>query len=177
MIYEICNQNHEQIETFSKLSFIKKSSLTPFHFLTPDATVQEIVTNLPDSASALIFNLLPENLSVSYNTRVSDNGKQYPFRSRFLLTPQDKNLQGLLEQYNNEEGIVLIEKPDATHIYGTPQTPVVLTYSEAHANTGQGVKGYDVSISGDCLGSSVILENVSINIFTRGLAFELAGSL
>lgn len=177
MIYQICNQNHEQIETFSKISFIKKSSLSSFNYLSLDDNVKTIVSNLPDTASAIIFNLLPENISLSYNTKVTESGKEYAFSARFTVTPQDKNLQGLLESYNNEEGIVLVEKPDATHIYGSTLSPVLFTYNELHSNSGSGLKGYGVVISGTCLGSSRILEDVVINIFNRGLAFQLAGTI
>lgn len=177
MIYQLCNQGYEQVATFYKIAVIKKSSLSAFTHLSSDATILDIITNLPEAANALIINLLPENVRVSYNTRANQSGKSYTAGVQFLVTPQDKNLQSLLNEYNNQEVVVLLDKYAATHIYGTPKSALTFIYNESHSNQGAGEKGYAVQISGECLGSSKIFENITFNIFNRGLAFELAGTL
>lgn len=177
MIYQLCNRDHEQNDTFYQVSVIKKSSLADFNHLTSDATIQSIITSLADSSEVIITDLLPENENISCTTRTNDNGKQYAVRAGFTLTPLDKNLQALLEQYNNQEVIVLLKKHNSTFLYGTTLSPLVFTYNELHSNTAQGLKGYSINISGTCLGASKQFEVLEFDIFSRGLAFELAGSL
>ena len=177
MIYNLCNQGNEQNNTFANLSIIKKSSLAAFNHLASDTTVQTIITNIADSSDVINTDLLPENISVSYTTLVDDNGKSYRLSTSFIITPLDKNLQDLLEQYNNQQVILLLKKHNATFLYGTPTSPLLLTYSEQHSNQAQGLKGYAVRISGECLGASKQFEEIEFDIFNRGLAFELAGSL
>lgn len=177
MIYQLCNEGYEQIATFFKIAIIKKSSLAFFTHLTPDDDVETIISNLSESANALIINLLPENLSIQDGTRTGDEGKGYQVSIGFTLTPQDKNLQGLLEQYNNEEVVVLLDKVGDTYVYGTTNNPLKMIYSSLHSNTGSGTKGYQIQIKGNTLGAPKMLENTELTIYNTGLAFQLAGQL
>jgi hypothetical protein len=177
MIYELCNIGHEQNDTFYRLSIIKKSSLAAFNHLTADATVLQIITDLSASSDAINLDLLPENLSHNASTITNDNGKEYSVSSSFVLTPLDKNLQTLLELYNNEEVVYLLKTHSSTFVYGTTLSPLVFTYNELHSNQAQGLKGYTVNLRGRCLGTSKQFEFTEFDIFDRGLAFELAGSL
>lgn len=177
MIYQLCNQGYEQVSTFTSTAIIRKESLSYFNHLTSNDKIEEIITNIPDSANVIIMNLLPEDLNLDYKTKVDDSGKSYTARASMLLTPQDAALQQLLETYNNEEVVAMFNKNGATHIYGTPQTPLLFTYDEVHSNSGSGNKGYSLDINGRCLGKSKIFESITFNIYKRGLAFTLAGSL
>ena len=177
MIYQLCNIGNEQTDTFYKLSIIKKSSLTTFNHLTADATIQSIITNLAESSDAINTELLPENLALNATTISNDDGKAYDFNSSFTLTPLDKNLQDLLDIYNNEEVILLLKTHSSTFLYGTTTSPLLFTYNELHSNQAQGLKGYTVNLKGKCLGTSKQFEVLEFDIFNRGLAFDLAGSL
>lgn len=177
MIYNLCNQGNEQNDTFHSISVIKKSSLALFNHLTADATIQSIITSLAESSEAIILDLLPENVSLTATTGKDDNGKFYNVNNGFTLTPLDKNLQTLLEQYNNQEVVVLLKKNTSTFLYGTTTSPLLFTYNELHDSTAQGLKGYSISLRGKCLGASKQFEVLEFDIFNRGLAFDLAGSL
>ena len=177
MIVKVCNQGNEQNDTFHSVSIIKRSSLSPFNHLTADAAIQTIITNLPDSSDVLNADLLPENASVNASTTPDANGKAYNVSSNFTITPLDKNLQNLLEVYNNQEVILLLNKHNRTFLYGTYTSPLLLTYNELHSNQAQGLKGYTINIRGKCLGISKQFEVLEFDIFNRGLAFDLAGSL
>lgn len=177
MIYQLCNQGNEQNDTFYSISIVKKSSLPRFNHLTSDTTIETIFTSIADSSDVIITDLLPENLTLSATTRTSNHDKTYSINSSFVLTPLDKNIQTLLEEYNNEEVVVLLKQHNTTFIYGTYTSPLVLTYNEKHGNKAQDLKGYTVFIKGTCLGASKQFETIEFDIFSRGLAFELAGSL
>lgn len=177
MIYQLCNHNNEQIDTFFKVAVIKKEALSNFTHLDSDETIETIITSLPDSADVFIIDLLPENLRLTSNTKINASGKNYPVKAGFVVTPQDKNLQQLLETYNNQEVVLLLDQHTATYIYGTPLQPLLFKYSELHSSKASGLKGYSIDIDGDSYGAVKLLENIELNIFSRGLAFELAGSL
>lgn len=177
MIYQLCNYNHEQIDTFYKVALIKKSSLSEFTSLSADDAITTIITNLPDTADAIITELLPENLKLSASNRITNEGAAFNISASFVLTPQDRNLQNLLELYNNQEVVMVLDKRLSTHIYGTSLQPLLLQYGELHSSKAQGLKGYTISLQGATNGATKILEGVSLNIFNRGLAFQLAGSL
>lgn len=177
MIYQLCNFNHEQIDTFYKVAIINKKALSEFTALSADDAITDIITNLPDTADAIITELLPEDLKLTAGNKISAEGTSFVVRSSFILTPQDRNLQNLLELYQNQEVVMVLDKRLATHIYGTPLQPLLFSYTELHSNKAQGAKGYTISIQGAANGASKILEGVALNIFNRGLAFQLAGSL
>lgn len=177
MIHQLCNLEHEQIEVFFKIAIIKKSSLTYFNHLSSLDTVEDIITNLPDTADVIISEFMPEDISHRNSPRINDQGKYNAISLGFLLTPQNKNLQDLLDAYNNSEVVVLLERPSTTLLYGTPETPLLMKYEAKHSNQSQGAKGYDISIDGNVFGSPKNYEGITLNIFSRGLAFDLAGGL
>ena len=175
MIQELCNIGHENhIDTFYKIAIIEKSHLPNFNNLTADATVKSYIENLPDTAQVLLTDLLPKNIQVSNPPRISDIGVLQTANISFLLTPLDKNLQTLLETYLNKEVVVLISKRNISHLYGTQAQPLLFSYAPSHSNDPSVIKGYKVSIKGDCYGSDKQFEDVTFNIYTRGLAFQLA---
>lgn len=175
MIQELCNiGNEHHIDTFYKIAIIEKSHLPNFSYLTPDATIESYITNLPDTAQVLITDLLPKNISVSNPTKISTSGKLYAPSISFLITPLDKNLQTLLETFNNKEVVVLISKHTTSHLYGTQAQPLLFSYAPSHSNDPSRIKGYKISCKGSCFGADKHFENIEFNIYTRGLAFQLA---
>lgn len=177
MIQQLCNKNHEQIDTFYKVAIIQKESLANFSHLTSDDDIETIITSIPDSANALITELLPENLVLSPFSNISRSGVSYQVNASFLITPQDKALKNLLDQYMNKEVVFLLDKHGTTYVYGTTMRPLLMAYDDLHSSKPDGLKGYVIKISGKCYGSHKILEDVYLNIYSRGLAFELTGSL
>ena len=177
MIYQICNYNHEQNGTFFKIAIIKKSDLTYFNHLTPDIDIISIISNLQDSINAMVINLLPEDINLKSGKKGSNSGPYTQNSINFTLTPQNKNLQNLLETYNNTEVLCLLDKHNTSHLYGTAQTPLLIEYAEIHSNAAQGKKGYTVNLKGDTLGNTKIFENVELNIYSAGLAFDLSAQL
>ena len=177
MIHQLCNLNNEISAAFNQAVVIKLTSLTSFNHLTDDQSIQDIISNIPESSEAIVFDFLPENKTLNYITRNSAAGRSYRLTSSFVVTPLDKNLQSLLERYNNELVVLLVKKQDSTFLYGTTTSPLLFLYNEKHSNKDATLKGYTVKISGDCLGASKQFENIDLNIFNRGLAFELAGPL
>lgn len=177
MINQLCNIGNEQTETFYKLSIIQTKTLTSFNYLTKDATIESIISTLPDVTDVINVDLLPENLSLSYTSRVGDYDQQFNAAASFILTPLDKNLNTLLKSYNNREVILLLYNHKATYLYGTTQTPLVFTYNEQHSSSAQGLKGYAIDIRGEGIGASKQFSEVEFEIFNRGLAFQLQGSL
>lgn len=177
MIYELCNHNHEQIDTFYKVAIIQKNSLANFTHLTSISTIEDIITNLASSSHVLIFDLLPESLNITAPTRITATGETYKVNASMPITPQDANLQSLMEGYNNKEIVLILDKQNTTFIYGTSHQPLIFSYDEKHSNKAEGLKGYTIKLDGECYGSPKILESVELNIFDRGLAFELAGTI
>lgn len=175
MIQEICNIGNEHaIDTFYKIAIMEKSHLPNFSYLTPDETVQDYITNLPDTAQVLITDLLPKNLKNSSRPRISDSGIIYKTNISFLITPLDKNLQTLLETYINKEVVVLISKRTTSHLYGTQQQPLLFSYAPTHSSNPATTKGYTITCSGVCYGPDRHFEDITFNLYSRGLAFQLA---
>jgi len=178
MIQELCNSGHENfIDTPFKIAVFEISAFPFFNQLTSDATIESIITNLPNTAQVFYTELLPKNIQVSNPTKINTSGKTYTPHISFTLTPQDKNLQALLETFNNKEVIVLVSKRTTDHLYGTTAQPLLFVYHPLNANDPQSVKGYTVNIDGETFGPEAIFENVVFNIYSRGLAFQLAGDL
>lgn len=175
MIQELCNIGNEHlIDTFYKVAVFESSQLPKFNHLTSDATILNIFETVPDDYQVLLAELLPEDISVSNPPTISDSGSLTKPNIRFTLTPQDKNLQALLETYHNQEVVILVSKRNTTHIYGTSSQPLLFSYSELNSNKPSGLKGYTVTIYGDVYGSAKLFEDVPFTIYSRGLAFELA---
>lgn len=175
MIYELCNLGNEHhIDTFYRVALFKADSFPYFSHLTKDANVEDMITNLADSSDVIISELLPNNIGVSQNTRFSSSGKLYVTNIGFTLTPQDKNLQGLLDGYNAQEVVVLVSKRNTSHLYGTKAQPLTMTYSELNSPQASSIKGYGIQIAGESYGRPRLFEHIDFNIYDRGLAFELA---
>ena len=175
MIQEICNIGNEHlIDTFHKVAIFESSQLAKFNHLTPEATIQSIFETVPDDYQVLLTDLLPNNIQVSHSTTIKDDGKAYNTRISFILTPQDKSLQDLLETYNNQEVVILISKRNTTHLYGTSAQPLLFRYSELNSNNPSQIKGYTVILEGQSYGPTKHFEDVTFTIYSRGLAFQLA---
>ena len=175
MIQTLCNiGNEHHIDTFYKVAIFEASQLPYFTFLSSDDTVLGILTNIPDTSQVLITDLLPNNIKVGHAPKFSGQGKLHTTSISFTITPQDKNLQQLLETYNNKEVVILVSKHNTTHLYGTSAQPLVFKYAEANSPEPGAIKGYSISMNGDNYGSSKLYEYIEFNIYSRGLAFELA---
>lgn len=178
MIQQLCNTGNEHyIDTFYKVAILEASQLPYFSNLSADASVEGIITNLPDSAQVLLTDLLPDNLQLAHGSRFSAHGTLHTTTATFLLTPQDKNLQQLLDTYNNKEVVLLVSKRNTSHLYGTQTQPLLFSYSEVNAPQPSTLKGYAITIAGDGYGASKLFENIIFNIYSRGLAFELAQTI
>ncbi len=178
MIYDICNiANEHYLDTYHKVAIIQASQLPYFTHLTPNDTIEDYITNLPDSANVIITDLLPENIKVDGSTKVTASGRLYPVAVNYTQTPQDKALQELLETYNNQLVVVLVSKRAASFLYGTSAQPLLFTYDELNANNHAGIKGYNIKMDGEGYGPSKFFEEITFNIFSRGLAFQLAADI
>ena len=178
MIQEICNiGNEHHIDTYHKIAIFRASQLPAFNHLTSDTAINDILTNIPDINDVLITDLLPMNMNSKHNNRPTVDGKVYKTSLSLVITPQDKNIQALLETYNNEEVVVLLSKHNTSHLYGTQSQPLIFIYSELNSPDPKKQKGYTVSIKGSGYGAAKIYEDIIFNIYTRGLAFELAQEL
>lgn len=175
MIHELCNKGNEHhIDTFYKIAVFEASQLPYFSHMTKDDAIEDIITNLPDSSQVLITDLLENNLNVGHTTRLSASGKLFSTNITFTITPQDKNLQQLLDTYNDKEVVVLVSKRTTSHLYGTSIQPLVFKYDELNSPVPSVIKGYNITISGSGYGNGKIFEDIEFNIYSRGLAFELA---
>lgn len=175
MIQEICNRGHEHhIDTFHKVAIFEATQLPFFSHLTADSVIEGIITNIPDSAQVLITELLENNLNLSHTSGFSAAGKLFTTNMGFTITPQDKNLQQLLDTYNNKEVVVLVSKRGTSHLYGTQLQPLLFKYDELNSPSPAAPKGYSITIAGSGYGTSKLYENIEFNIYSRGLAFVLA---
>jgi hypothetical protein len=178
MIQELCNiGNEHQIDTFFKIAIFEVSQLPYFNNLTSDETIENIITNIPDTSQVLIAELLPKNIRVDAGSKITDQGVVYTPNIAFTLTPQDKNLQALLEKYQNKEVITLISKRQTSYLYGTKAQPLLFEYDPIHSNDPSVLKGYAIKMYGEVLGAEKLFENITFNIYSRGLAFTLAQEL
>lgn len=178
MIQELCNiGNEHHIDTFYKIAVMEATQFQKFNHLTTDAAVNTIISEIPDNYQILITDLLPKDIKVSSPTKITDAGVLYSSDISFTLTPQDKYLQQLLETYNNKEVIVLVSKRKTNHLYGSVAQPLLFKYAPLNANDPSSIKGYTIDIEGETYGPERLFENVSFNIYTRGLAFQLAQEL
>ncbi len=178
MIHTLCNNGHEgHIDHFYKIAVFEATQLPYFTHFTNEEIIEEILTNLPDTAQVLIADLLPNNVNVAHSTGISASGKLYRTGIGFTITPQQKEIQKVLEEYNNEEVVVLISKHGSTHLYGTTAQPLLCTYDEVNSPQPGAVKGYAVRTSGSTYAKSIIFDHINFNIYQRGLPFVLAETL
>ena len=178
MIQNLCNIGHEHhIDTFYKVAVIEASQLPYFSHLSTAAKVEAIITDLPDSSKAFTAFLLYNNVRVSHRSKISAHGTIFSNDISFTMTPQDANLKALLDSFNNSEVIVLMSKRGSTHLYGFNVQPLLFKYDELNSPLPTDMKGYNISLSGDTYGSAKLYEAVELNIYERGLAFQLADQL
>jgi len=178
MIYNLCNtRNEDHIDTYHEVAIIESTQLFEFNNLTPDDEIIDIISNLPDTAQAFITDLLPENIRVSGQTKIGASGSLFPVNISFTQTPQDKSILELLKNYNNKLVVVLVKKRGSSHLYGTSQQPLTFTFDELNSNNHSTIKGYSIKINGTGYGNSKLFESIDFNIFSRGLAFQLAQGL
>ncbi len=178
MIQQICNLGNEyNIDTFYKIAIFEASQMRSFTFMTPEDTIKETLTTLPDDSQVLITDLLPNNIKVDHTTKTSNAGKLYASSISFTITPQHKSLQEILETYNNKEVVVLVSKHNTNHLYGTTTQPLLFKYAELNSPDPIAIKGYTITMKGDNYGASKIFEDLLFNIYSRGIAFSLPQSL
>jgi hypothetical protein len=178
MIQEIHNHiDDHHIDTFYKVAIFEHSYLPKFTHLTPDTVIEDYITNVTDTSQTMLINLLQNNIKVNHSSSPKTSGKIYKTKISFTITPQDKNLQQLLETYNNKEVVILISKRETNHLYGTSTQPLLFTFSELNNAKPNVVKGYTVQLTGEGYGGSKLFEEITFNVFSRGLAFQLASSL
>ncbi|MDO6813809.1 hypothetical protein [Tenacibaculum soleae] len=178
MIQEIKNHiDDHHIDTFYKIAVFEKSYLPNFTHLTPDAVIEDYITNITDSSQVMLLNLLQNNIKVNHSSSAKSPGKLYKTKISFTVTPQDKNVQQLLETYNNKEVVVLVSKRETNHLYGTTAQPLLFSFSELNNAKPNVIKGYSIQLTGTGYGGTKLFEEVTFNVFTRGLALQLAASL
>ncbi|HEA19966.1 MAG TPA: hypothetical protein ENH87_03510 [Pricia antarctica] len=145
--------------------------------MSPSNKIEGIISALPDESKAFTAELLYNNVRVSHRSQISAQGRLWSNDIGFTLTPQDANLKNLLDDFNNEEVVVLLSKRGSTHLYGFNIQPLLFTYDELNSPLPTDIKGYSISISGNTYGSAQLYESVELDIYERGLAFELADQL
>lgn len=178
MIQNLCNIGHEHhIDTFYRIAVIEAGQLPYFSNLSTPAKIEGIITDLPDNSKAFTAQLLYNNVRVSHRSKISAHGRLFSNDIDFTITPQDANIKTLLDDFNNREVIVMISKRGSTHLYGFNIQPLLFRYDELNSPLPTDIKGYSISISGDTYGSAQLYEAVELNIFERGLAFQLADQL
>lgn len=178
MIQEICNIGTEHlIDTFYKVAIFEATQLPKFNHLTPDETIKSYLDNIPSDYQVLLTDLLPDSISVQNPTKISASGTTNQTTINFVVTPQDKNLQALLETYLNKEVVVLVSKRNTTHLYGTSAQPLLFKFNELNNPKASGLKGYTIILNGEGYGSTKIFKNFTFGIYERGLAFQLAQQL
>jgi len=178
MINQICNTNTEHhIDTFYKIAIIKAKDISYFDEFYSDEEIDQLITNIPSTAEVIITDFLPKKNNIKTSTKIDSAGTVYNTSISFIITPQDKNLQRLLETYQNKEVVVLISKRNTSHLYGTKAIPFIFKYSPKNSNDAKVVKGYDIQIIGNSIASEKIFEEIQFNIYDRGLAFQLAQQL
>lgn len=178
MIYNLCNtRNEDYVDTYHEVAIIESTQLFKFNHLTPEDQVLDIISNLPDTAQAFITDLLPENIRVSGQTKITSSGSLFPVNISFTQTPQDKSILELLQTYNNKLVVVLVKKRGSSYLYGTSEQPLTFTFDELNSNNHSTIKGYSIKINGSGYGHSKLFESIEFNIFNRGLAFQLAQGL
>ena len=127
----------------------------------------------------MIIRFLPERFSLGNKTRIQNGSRLYDTDFSMPLTPQDANIQKLLEAYNNNEVVVLITRHTHSYLYGTSEQPLLFTYDELHNTSPSGLKGYTLSMTNVSYGAPLYFagNEAEFPIVNRGLAFQLAGSL
>ena len=180
MIHNLCNIVEEvNFDTFFKATIIEASQLPEFNHLTKDQEVLSIINSIPESFQAMVIKFMPEKFSLSNNTNIRNANRSYRTSFSLPLVPQDAAIQALLETYNNKMVVVFITRHTHSYLYGTQAQPLLFTYDEMHAPTVMGLKGYNLSMSGDGYGSPKYFagKEADFPVVQRGLAFQLAGSL
>lgn len=180
MIHNLCNLvSDSNLDTFYKILIAEASQLPAFDHLTPKADVLGIINSLPNTFQAMVLPFLPEKHTLAAAAKLVNDNTQWNNSISFPLVPQDEAIQALLETFNNKEVVAFLVRISHSHLYGTQAQPLLFSYSELHAPTKTGLKGYNVTMQGDGYGAPMYFagSESSFPVIKRGLAFELAGSL
>lgn len=180
MIQNLCNIfNESSFDTFFKIVIIEATQLPKFNHLTPDEEVLSVVNSLPSAFQAMVIPFIPEKFSLSSNTALVNENKQYRHSVSLPLIPQDAAIQGLLESFNNKLVVAFVVRHSHSHLYGTSEQPLLFTYDELHAPTPAALKGYNLAMAGETYGAAKYFagKETDFPVIDRGLAFQLAGSL
>ncbi|MDN3595308.1 hypothetical protein [Zunongwangia endophytica] len=180
MIQNLCNiVQEDNFDTFHKATIIEASKLPKFNHLTKAQDVLTIINNLPEEFQAMIIRFMPERFNLSNKTKIQKGSRIYKTDFSLPLSPQDANIQSLLETYNNKEVVVLITRHSHSYLYGTSEQPLLFTYEELHNPAPSGLKGYTLSMNNESYGAALYFagNEAEFPVVNRGLAFQLAGSL
>lgn len=178
MIQHVCNIGSEyNVDAFNKVAVFEATQLIKFNNLTADVAIKQILDTVPNTHQVLITDLLPDNIRVSNPVLINGTGSRYSTNVSFVITPQDKNLQGLLNSYQNKEVVLLVSKRGVSHLYGTSAQPLLFSFSELNNPTHGKLKGYNVTVSGVSYGAAKLFEHLNFTIYQKGLAFGLAQEL
>jgi len=178
MISKICNTGNEHhIDVFYKIAIFEKNGVANFSHFMDDDDIYQIFETIPDTAQVLMTDLLPQNLNFKNSTKITKSGILHNVAIDFLITPQDKKLQDLLETYQNKEMVVLLSKTNTTHVVGTTINPLLFVYEPVNDNKPNALKGYKIKLKGSTLGPERIFDHINFTVYNRGLAFTLPQNL
>lgn len=178
MLYTILNtQNDHNLDTFSKAVIYKASDFSKFDRFTSDEDLTASLSNINSAASVLFLDLLPENLTVNHPTILKNTSTTYRTNISCIVTPQTKDVQQILAQFNNKEVFVLLQKENTQHLYGSTKEPLVFTFNELHNQRPGKLQGYTISITGTTIEQSRFIDINEFNIVSRLLSSPLASAL
>ena len=178
MITTICNLRHEgHIDSFYKIVVLRSQYLRSFTPFMDSLELQEVFSNLLEAVDGFDMELLPDNVNVTHAAINGPNGSRYNTSASFFVSPQEEETKALMEQFLNNEVVVLIHKNTKVHIYGTKEQPLLFSYSEVNGNSPGTLKGYTVSVSGSTTAGALYMPSTDFNIINKGLAFTLARQL
>lgn len=180
MVYDLCNiGTQKNQDTFHEISIIRSDGLPAFGNLEKNQDILSVLNALDEDHDVLHIPLLPEKYSVSKKTTLSNKNAGFNVNINFPITPQDRNLNALLNDYNNHLVIAVVRRRLETHLYGTPLQPLTFSYDETNPNKPEALKGYTIFLKGSVYGAghNFTAEDIDENPLPRGLAFELAGRI
>lgn len=170
-------QNDHNLDVFTKLVIYKANQFNSFDRFSSDETIDGILTTVNENADILYIDLLPENLKVSHSQTSKNNSLSYRNSINFVVTPQTKAIQTILQKFKNAEVFVCLQKVDTQHLYGTPKQPLLFAYSELNNVSHGKIKGYTIYISGKTIEESRFVNKADFDFVSKLLASPLATPL